>query len=90
MKSAFRNLGILKKQWKFLIMKAESPIDGKTYYIVDKCLPFGAAISCALFQAFSDAHVSKHHVFHLYHATETGCIVGTVHWCPPPGNHRLL
>ena len=47
MKSAFRNLGILKKQ---------DPRDGKTwYYFVDKCLPFGAAISCAIFQAFSDA-----------------------------------
>ena len=34
---------------------AISPIDGKKYYFVDKCLPFGAAISCALFQAFSDA-----------------------------------
>ena len=53
--SAFRHLGIHKRDWKYLVMKAESPIDGKTYYFVDKCLPFGAAISCALFQAFSDA-----------------------------------
>ena len=39
MKSAFRNLGIKKKYWKFLIMKAKSPLDGKIYYFVDKCLP---------------------------------------------------
>ena len=36
-------------------MMAESPIDGNIYYFVDKCLPFEAAISCAHFQAFSDA-----------------------------------
>ena len=55
MKSAFRNLGIRKEDSKFLIMKAESPLDGKTYYFVDKCLPFGASISCAHFQRFSKA-----------------------------------
>ena len=55
MKSAFRNLGIKKKHWRFLIMKAVSPIDGKTYYFVDKCLPFRASISCSHFQRFSNA-----------------------------------
>ena len=55
MKSAFRNLGIKRKHWKYLIMKAKSPLDGKVYFFVDKCLPFGASISCTLFQAFSDA-----------------------------------
>ena len=53
--STFRNLGILPEHWKYLIMKAKCPIDGKIYYFVDKCLPFGASISCALFQAVSDA-----------------------------------
>ena len=55
MKSAFRNLGILKEHWKFLVVKATSPLDGKTYYFVDKCLPFGASISCSHFQRFSNA-----------------------------------
>ena len=55
MKSAFRNLGIKRKHWKYLVMKAVSPIDGKTYYFVDKCLPFGASISCSHFQRFSNA-----------------------------------
>ena len=54
MKSAFRNLGILRKHWPFLCMKAKSPIDNKWYIFVDKCLPFGARISCILFQEFSD------------------------------------
>ena len=52
---AFRHLGIRPEDWKYLIMKAESPIDGKIYYFIDKCLPFGASISCSHFQAFSDA-----------------------------------
>ena len=55
MKSAFRNLGIKSQHWKFLIMKAEHPETGKTYYFVDKCLPFGASISCLHFQRFSNA-----------------------------------
>ena len=55
MHSAFRNLGIKKLDWKYLVMKATSPLDGKTYYFVDKCLPFGASISCSHFQRFSNA-----------------------------------
>ena len=59
--SAFRHFGIRRKDWKFLIMKAQSPFDGKFYYFVDKCLPFGASISCSHFQAFSDcvAHIMR-------------------------------
>ena len=53
--SAFRQLGIKPEHWKYLVMKAESPINHKIYYFVDKCLPFGAAISCKLFQEFSNA-----------------------------------
>ena len=55
MKSAFRHFYIKQRDWMLLVMKAESPLDGKIYYFFDKCLPFGAAISCAIFQAFSDA-----------------------------------
>ena len=59
--AAFRQLGILKKHWKFLILMAKSPLDGATYFFVDKCLPFGSSISCAIFQKFSDsiAHIVK-------------------------------
>ena len=42
-------------------MKAECPKDGETYFFVDKCMPFGAAISCSHFQRFSNAlsHITK-------------------------------
>ena len=55
MKSAFRNLGMSPDDYCFLVMKAESPLDGKTYFFVDKCLPFGASISCSHFQRLSNA-----------------------------------
>ena len=53
--SAFRLLPLLKKCCKWLIMKAQDPQTNKWMYFIDKCLPFGASISCALFQKFSDA-----------------------------------
>ena len=36
-------------------MKGRCPLDKCWYYFVDKCMPFGSAISCAHFQMFSDA-----------------------------------
>ena len=54
MSAAFRNLGILRRHWKYLCMKARSPLDSKWYYFFDKCLPFGSGISCKHFQDFSD------------------------------------
>ena len=61
MRSAFRNLGMRKDQFFLLVMKARSPFDRQMYYFVDKRLPFGASISCAHFQNFSDAiaHIMK-------------------------------
>ena len=61
MQSAFRHLGILRKHWKYLVMMAKSPIDGKNYYFFDKALPFGSSISCSHFQRFSNAvaHIVK-------------------------------
>ena len=44
-----------KWSWQWLIMKAEDPSTGEIRYFLDKCLPFGVSISCALFQKFSDA-----------------------------------
>ena len=55
MTSAFRQLGIKVKHWPLLLLKAHSSLDQNWYYFVDKCLPFGSSISCAHFQAFSDA-----------------------------------
>ena len=53
--NAFRLIPLLKKCWKWLVMMAQDPQNGKWRYFIDKCLPFGASISCALFQEFSDA-----------------------------------
>ena len=55
MSRAFRNVPMNKISWRYLELKAEHPITGKTYYFVDKCLPFGASISCKIFQDFSDS-----------------------------------
>ena len=61
LKSAFRHFGLSPKDWMLMIMKAENPLDGKVYYFVDKCMPFGASISCSHFQRFSNAlaHITK-------------------------------
>ena len=61
MSAAFRHFAILMKHWKFLVMKAADPETGEMFYFIDKCMPFGAAISCSHFQRFSDAiaHIVK-------------------------------
>ena len=61
MTSAFHILGVKKAHWPYLVMMAISPTDNKTYYFVDKCLPFGASISCLHFQKVSDV------IAHLVH-----------------------
>ena len=54
-RSAFRVLPLNPESWKWLIMKARNPVSGEWQYFVDKCLPFGSSISCALFQKVSNA-----------------------------------
>ena len=63
MKSAFRNLPLKVSQFCLLLMKAKCPLDGVTYWFVDKCLPFGSSKSCKIFQDFSDciAHLVTFH-----------------------------
>ena len=53
--NAFRVLPLKVRCFCWLVFKAEDPSDGKIKYFVDKCLPFGASISCALYQKFSDS-----------------------------------
>ena len=53
-KSAFRVAPLLRKCWPWLIMLAYHPITNQAQYFVDKCLPFGASISCAIFQRISN------------------------------------
>ena len=55
MSSAFRHAPLASDQWWLLIMMAMHPITRKIFYFVDKCLPFDSSISCAIFQAISDA-----------------------------------
>ena len=64
MTAAFRHLAMKKKFWKFLVMKAQNPLDNQWYYFIDKCMPFGASISCSHFQRFSNAiaHIVKYYV----------------------------
>ena len=57
MPMAFRNVPLKRGVWKWLVMKAEHPVTRKIYYFVDKCLPFGCSISCAIFQEISNAVV---------------------------------
>ena len=60
--SAFRILPGKPQQHFLFILKATHPITKEVLYFVDKCLPFGSSISCALFQSFSDAltHVMEY------------------------------
>ena len=55
LKSAFCILGLSPKCFAWLVMKARNPITKEWCFFVDKCLPVGESISCALFQRFSDA-----------------------------------
>ena len=48
--SAFRVLLLKIACFCWMVLKAENPETGKIQYFVDKCLPFGASISCALYQ----------------------------------------
>ena len=54
-----------------LFMKAENPQTGQVQYFHDKTLPFGASISCALFQRFSNAlrHVIEVLTENFHHVT---------------------
>ena len=49
-KSAFRILGLSKDSWKWLVIKTRDPLTKEWQFFVNKCLPFGASISCTLFQ----------------------------------------
>ena len=55
MSMAFRNVPMNKNSWCYLVLMCEHPVTGQKWYFVDKCLPFGSSISCAVFQDFSNA-----------------------------------
>ena len=53
-RSAFRVLLLSRKSFLWLVMMAQKPVSNEWVFFVDKCLPFGASISCALFQRVSN------------------------------------
>ena len=38
----------------WLVLMAQDPLTGETKFFIDKCLPFGASISCSHYQRFSN------------------------------------
>ena len=58
---AFRNVPLMVQDFCLMVLKAVHPITGETFYFVDKDLPFGSSISCAIFQSVSNgvAHIVK-------------------------------
>ena len=52
MSSAFRHVPMASSEWWLLVMKAIHPTSGEVKYFVDKCMPFGSSISCAIFRLF--------------------------------------
>ena len=52
--NAFRLAPMLVRHRCWLVIKARNPITKIWMYFIDKCMPFGASISCAIFQQFSD------------------------------------
>ena len=53
--SAFRVLPLKIVCFKWLVMLAQDPQDNEWKFFIDKCLPFGASISCSHYQRFSNA-----------------------------------
>ena len=53
--SAFRILPIRRDQQCWLLLKAHHPITGEICFFIEKNLPFGASLSCRLFQEFSSS-----------------------------------
>ena len=69
--SAFRILPVLVSQRRFLAMKANHPLTNKTWFFIEKNLPFGASSACANFQAFSD---SLQHILESIEGTKYRCV----------------
>ena len=69
--SAFKILPILPTQRPFLMYKVWHPISGRTYWFVEKTLPFGASVSCAKFTLFSESlrHIVEHETGNFYQIT---------------------
>ena len=49
-RSAFRNLGILPAQWRYLILKAKCPLDGKEYFLWTSVYLLGRQLAVQIFK----------------------------------------
>ena len=54
-KSTFRLVPCRPEDFCLMLMQATHPISGRKYFFVEKNLPFGSSISCALFTIFSES-----------------------------------
>ena len=71
LRSAFKILPIQPSQRCFLIYKARHPGSQRFYWFVEKTLPFGASVSCAKFQLFSESlkHIIEYVTGNFYQVT---------------------
>ena len=60
-RAAFRLVPILPSQHCYLLFTAKHPITGEPRFFAEKNLPFGASVSCARFQIFSESlrHITE-------------------------------
>ena len=61
-RSAFRLVPTKPENWPLMVMKARNPESGRMEFFVDKNLPFGSSILCAVFTKFSNslAHLMRY------------------------------
>lgn len=59
--SAFRNIPLAASESRWLVMKANHPQMGVTYFFTDRTLSFGHCLSCRIYQEFA---LAVGHIFH--------------------------
>ena len=74
--NAFRLIPLKVQCRRWLLMRAEDSRDGKQKFFVEKSLSFGASISCAIFQRFSDA--IKH--IYIYRTHKKGLEIWVINY----------
>ena len=69
LKCPFHLVPLSPKFWPLLTMWVRNAVTKEWNYFIDKCLPFGASISCTIFQRFSNAlaHIHKFRLKHMVH-----------------------
>ena len=62
--NAFKLVPLKRWSWRWCTMSTTNPETGETVLFFDKTLPFGASISCNIFQWFSNCvkHIAEHYI----------------------------